>query len=107
MYWFYNDLTIEEAKQEFKQAIDLFEKDEIDQAREIFEQLSSEIDPTIDNLHREIYAKSQLCLGSCYQQQGKLKKALRAYENVPKEEYENYAHAQLIIAMIYYHKKIN
>ena len=79
-------MNLEEAKQEFKQAIDLFEKDEIDQAREIFEQLSSEINPNQGQEFQKAYVSVQVILGEIYQYQGKLEKAIVAYRNIQQEK---------------------
>ncbi|MHA3053159.1 tetratricopeptide repeat protein [Acinetobacter sp. ANC 4640] len=98
-------MNLEEAKQKLHQALDLYKKNEIDQAKEIFEQLSSEIDPNLDQRNREVYVKSQFFLGYCYEQQRELEKAIVAYENVPKEAQKLYAEAQTHIGGIYYQLK--
>ncbi|MCG2573792.1 tetratricopeptide repeat protein [Acinetobacter sp. ME22] len=79
-------MNLEEAIQQFKQAKDLFEKDEIDQAREIFEQLSSEINPNQGQEFQKAYVSVQVILGEIYQYQGKLEKAIVAYRNIQQEK---------------------
>ncbi|MHA3084039.1 tetratricopeptide repeat protein [Acinetobacter sp. ANC 5383] len=98
-------MNLKEVTQKLHQAVDLYKKNEINQAKEIFEQLSSEIDQNIDKQHQKIYAQLQLFLGFCYEQQGKLEEAIIAYEDVPKEAQKWYAEAQTHIGGIYYQLK--
>ncbi|MHA3092280.1 tetratricopeptide repeat protein [Acinetobacter brisouii] len=94
-------MNLEEAKQKFKQAADLFEKNEFDQAILILEMLSYKIDPTIGNPHREVYAKVYALLGYLYEQLNEVEKAVIAYQHVPIEERKVYATAQAQLGDLY------
>lgn len=94
-------MNLEEARQKFKQAADFFEKNEFDQAIIILEMLAYEIDPTIDKLFREVYAKAYALLGYLYEQLNEVEKAVIAYQHVPIEERKLYATAQAQLGDVY------
>lgn len=94
-------MNLKEATQKFKQAVDLFEKNEFDQAREISEQLIREINSNLGQQFQKVYVSLQVILGGIYQYQGEIEKAIVAYRYVPKEETEYYAIAQFSLGNNY------